>query len=77
MTERSHDPGEIDPQALLLKVDHVMKVTNLGKTKVWEEIYSGSLPAIRIGRSVRIRRSDLEMWIDRMAQEQRASATAA
>ena len=51
-------------QPLLLRTDEVASLLGIGRTKVFELLSSGELPAIRIGRSVRISREHLEAWID-------------
>lgn len=50
-----------DPQLLTIK--DVMRITKLGRTKVYELIRDGELPIVRLGRSIRIRRSALVAWI--------------
>ncbi len=49
--------------ALLLTVPDVARLTNSGRSSVYEWIAKGWLPTVRIGRSVRVRRSDLESWV--------------
>lgn len=48
---------------MLLTVKQVAALTNLGESHVWRLIYAQSLPSVRIGRSVRIRRCDLDAFI--------------
>ena len=36
----------------------------LGRTKAYELIHTGELPNHRIGRVIRIRRRDLEEWLE-------------
>ncbi len=49
---------------LLLNTDEVAILLSVGRTKVFELLASGDLPAIWIGRCVRISRDQLEEWID-------------
>jgi excisionase family DNA binding protein len=56
------DRESVEP--LLLTTSEVAGVLGIGRTKVFEMLASGDLPAIRIGRSVRISRHQLEHWID-------------
>lgn len=56
---------------LLLKAEEAARLLGLGRSKVFEMLATGELPRVRIGRSVRIRRTDLEEWV-----EQRAAGTA-
>jgi excisionase family DNA binding protein len=54
---------------ILLKVEQAARLTSLGRSTLFKMIACGDLPAIRYGRAVRIRRSDLLQWIDHKAQE--------
>jgi excisionase family DNA binding protein len=54
-------------EALLLRADEAAVVLGIGRTKVFEMLASGELPAIRIGRCVRIPKDRLERWIDEQA----------
>ena len=56
-------PGPMEP-SLLLTPAEVVRLTNLGRSTVYGMLASGELPAIRVGRAVRVRRSDLEAWIE-------------
>jgi excisionase family DNA binding protein len=51
-------------EALLLRADEAAIVLGIGRTKVFEMLASGELPAIRIGRCVRVPKDRLERWID-------------
>ena len=51
-------------EPMLLTVDEVQELTQLGRTKVYELIRSGELPVVRIGRLLRIRRQALERWLE-------------
>lgn len=60
-TERP-DGGTALP--LLLSTAEVGALLGIGRTKVFEMLASGELPAVRIGRCVRVSRDQLEGWID-------------
>ncbi len=49
---------------LLLKVPEAANVTGYAASFLWKLIADGRLPAVRVGRSVRIRRDDLEAFLD-------------
>jgi excisionase family DNA binding protein len=51
------DPGE------LLTVRDLAKGLKLSTTFVWREIKAGALPTIRLRRSVRVTRADLDAYI--------------
>ena len=60
--KQARQPSVVAP--LLLRTDEVEMLLGIGRTKVFEMLAAGELPAIRIGRSVRISREQLEAWID-------------
>jgi excisionase family DNA binding protein len=53
---------EVEP--LLLTAEEVAMLLGIGRTKVFEMLASGELPAIRIGRCVHVSRAQLKSWID-------------
>jgi excisionase family DNA binding protein len=57
---------EIRPtEPILLRVHpDVTGLTRLGRTTIYGEIAAGRLRVVHIGRAVRIRRDDLERWLD-------------
>ncbi|MDP9370105.1 MAG: helix-turn-helix domain-containing protein [Chloroflexota bacterium] len=50
-------------QPLLLRAEEAAKILSLGRSTIFQMLASGELPVVRIGRSVRIPRSELEIWI--------------
>jgi prophage regulatory protein len=48
---------------LLLKPSEVTQILGLGRSKVYELLACGQLPAVRIGRCIRIPRASLEKWV--------------
>jgi excisionase family DNA binding protein len=48
-----------------LTVADVQRILGIGSTKAYEMVQSGEIPAIRIGRSLRIHRRDLAEWAAR------------
>ena len=57
-------------QPLLLTVGQVAHVLNFSRSKVYELINGADLPVLRFGKSVRVRVSALEQWLNR--QEEKA-----
>lgn len=51
-------------QPLLLTIGQVAQVLNFSRSKVYELINVGDLPVLRFGKSVRVRVSALEVWLD-------------
>ncbi len=60
-------------QPLLLTVPQVAQVLNFSRSKVYELINADNLPVLRFGRSVRVRVSALERWLD-LQEEQSTSS---
>ena len=49
------------PEWLSLKdVQHLL---GIGRTKAYELVATGELPAVRIGRCIRVNRSELDEWL--------------
>lgn len=49
--------------ALLLKPMEVAELLGLSRSKVFEMLAAKELPVVRIGRAVRVPRSELDEWI--------------
>jgi len=56
--------------AAFMTTEEVLHCLNVNPRTIYRLIRSGELPAVRIGRQWRFRRSDLNEWIER----QRASS---
>ena len=56
-------------ERLLLTVPEVARLTGLGVSHVWRLVAAGRLPVVKVGRSTRIRRDDLERFIDGLTGE--------
>lgn len=50
-------------ESILLRVEEVAELLGLGRTKVTEMLAAGDLPTVRIGRCVRVPRTELERWV--------------
>jgi excisionase family DNA binding protein len=48
----------------ILTIDEAARYLRLSRPKVYNLVAAGDLPAVRVGRSVRIRRDRLEAWIE-------------
>jgi excisionase family DNA binding protein len=55
--------SEREEMESLLKGDDVAKILNISRPYAFRLIRQGRIPAIRLGRSVRVRRMDLEAFI--------------
>lgn len=47
-----------------LKVPEVAEVLRIARGRAYELVAEGEIPSIRIGRSVRVSRRELEQWLD-------------
>lgn len=59
---------------LLLRAEEAAYLANLGRSTIFKILASGEIPTVRVGRAVRIRRIDLERWIEQRAGTDRPSA---
>ena len=48
---------------LLLKVSEAGEMIGVGRTRMYELIYTNSIQSCRIGKSIRISRKTLEAWV--------------
>ena len=46
-------------------VPQVAEYLQMSKTKIYQLVRKGQIPCIRIGKSVRIKESDLVAWLDK------------
>ena len=63
MKARAKGTSEIVPR--LLRAREVAEVTGLERFRVYELVRTGRLPAIRIGKTIRIAEDELRAWIRR------------
>lgn len=53
-------------ESALLTVPEAAAYLSIGKSRLWEHIRDGVIPAVRIGKSVRIPRSELDAYVRRL-----------
>lgn len=58
----------MDKRHEYLKVPEVAGVLRIARGRAYELVAEGEIPSIRIGRSVRVSRRDLERWLDERRQ---------
>jgi len=56
-------------EKLLLRPTEAAEVLGLGRSKVYELLAAGTLPAIRVGGSIRVPAEALRRWVSERAQE--------
>lgn len=64
----THVQSVADVRPLLLKVPSVCAELSLGRTKVFQLIQSGRLRAVRIGKSLRVSRRELERFLSALEE---------
>lgn len=55
---------------LLLRAEEVARRLSIGRSKVFGMIADGTLPVIRMGRSVRVPEQALRQWVERQTNDQ-------
>jgi len=53
----------VELQHEYLKVPEVAKVLRIARSRAYELVAKGQIPAVRIGRSVRVPRHELDRWL--------------
>ena len=54
----------MDEQHEWLKVPEVAEVLRIARSRAYELVGSGEIPSVRIGRSVRVSRKELDRWLE-------------
>ena len=54
--------GGLDREWLTLR--EMQEMLSIGRTKAWQLVASGEVPAVKIGRSVRVSRRELGRWLE-------------
>ena len=53
----------MDAQHEFLKVPEVASELRIARSRAYELVANGTIPAVKIGRSVRVSRKELERWL--------------
>ncbi len=54
----------MDEQHEYLKVPEVASLLRVARSRAYELVAEGEIPSVRIGRSVRVSRRELERWLE-------------
>lgn len=54
----------MDREKEYMKVPQVAEFLQIGRSRAYELVGSGEIPSVRIGRSVRVNRKELERWLE-------------
>ncbi len=60
--------------AILCSVSEALSILGVSRQTLYNEMNSGRLPSLKIGRSRKISRRSLDEYIDRLEREQRSDA---
>ncbi len=58
----------MDEQHEWLKVPEVAEVLRIARSRAYELVADGEIPSVRIGRSLRVSRRELETWLEEQRQ---------
>jgi excisionase family DNA binding protein len=58
----------MDEQHEYLKVPEVARIIRVARSRAYELVAEGEIPSIRIGRSVRVSRKELDRWLEEQRQ---------
>ena len=56
-----HQEGYVDEHHDYLKVPEVLRIP---RSRAYELVADGEIPAVKIGRSVRVSRKELDRWLE-------------
>ena len=54
----------MDTEHEYLKVPEVAQVLRIARSRAYELVAEGEIPSVRIGRSVRVSREELDRWLE-------------
>jgi excisionase family DNA binding protein len=58
----------VDREHEWLKVPEVAGVLRIARSRAYELVAEGEIPSVRIGRSVRVSRRELDRWLEEQRQ---------
>ncbi|MBA2712667.1 MAG: helix-turn-helix domain-containing protein [Rubrobacteraceae bacterium] len=58
----------MDTEHEYLKVPEVAQVLRIARSRAYELVGEGGIPSVRIGRSVRVSRKELDRWLEEQRQ---------
>ena len=58
----------MDEQHEWLKVPEVAEVLRIARSRAYELVQTGEIPSVKIGRSVRVSRKELDRWLEEQRQ---------
>ena len=64
------------PQRSLLSIADVCQELGMGKSWVYKRIQSGEIPSVKLGHNIKVKREDLESYLERQRNQPPSSAQA-
>jgi excisionase family DNA binding protein len=64
VSDRTREHVNTAVEEELLTVDQVQELLKVGRTLTYSLIKSGQLPSYRVGRLLRVRRRDVDRWLE-------------
>ena len=58
--DRPHESNDLE----LLSIPQVCQRLAMGKSWVYRRIHEGEIPSVRLGRTIKVRRADLETFLE-------------
>ncbi len=58
--ERSHGQGSTE----LLSIEQVCQELGMGKSWIYHRIKSGEIPSVKLGRNIKVKREDLDQYLE-------------
>jgi excisionase family DNA binding protein len=58
----------MDERHEYLKVPEVARIIRVARSRAYELVAEGEIPSIKIGRSVRVSREELDRWLEEQRQ---------
>ena len=56
-----------DNEQEFISLNQLQELFGIGRTKAYDLVASGELPAIRVGRAIRVRLADFNRWAERQS----------
>jgi excisionase family DNA binding protein len=59
----THHPPQESGELQLLSVHEMCQQLGMGKSWVYRRLHSGEIPSVKLGRSIKVRREDLAVYL--------------
>ena len=69
-SEASEEAADDRGVPQLLSVDEVCRALGMGKSWTYRRLKSGEIPSVKLGRSIKVRREDLEEYLESQRYQQ-------